>query len=723
MDTDEVERLCAAISLIEPNRPVATMDAELQEIGQQKLALCLAGRLMVSKQVNRESFRAIFPKIWRTTQEVEIEVLWDNIFGFHFKNLVDRKRVMAGGPWSFDGSLLVLEELTDVGELSRLAFNLEVAIDKPLQRFLKVNMGRENKEVVMLLRYERLQEYCFVCGLIGHSIRECVHDVGSQPGGRGGFETGAKKGTLHANSSCMGGESTREVGLYGSVPCMVPHASLSSGPMMASISGGSTAVLRSGVIGDAEGSVGRQSVAKGQRWKRRARERVDFDTGMVHKDIGIKRPGEILLEIEGGKEKCRRVEAERDSTVGGCVGRRRGRRFLFEDAWADEEGYRLKSIFWRQRSRVAWLQDGDRNTRFFHSQTSKRKKNNVIEGLFSLDAYLSNLKCVYSWRSIMDNAIVGFECMHALERKRKGKMGFLGLKLDMAKTYNRALLGKQCWHLNKNPTSLAARVLRSCYFPSSSLLKASESPSGSFIWRSLLWGRELVAKGSRWWVGWGSNVLVYQDRWLPWLKSFKVYSLPVLGLSATVDRLKNYDGGWNLPLIRRTFFLVNVEAIMAIPSTSSCVVDSLLWHFSKDDEFSVKSAYHLTMSSPSLPSCFIWRASLEWLPSLANLASRGVRVKGLCSLCKVFLLLCMSLWRVWYRRNRAIHGQLLLPAGGILEWSSSFLDEFIAATTRPPSSPDLSKSVVVWSPLLVGVFKLNVDASVAENTGMVCNTP
>ncbi|KAL5767822.1 hypothetical protein ACOSQ2_014605 [Xanthoceras sorbifolium] len=152
MDTDEVERLCAAISLIEPNRPVATMDAELQEIGQQKLALCLAGRLMVSKQVNKESFRAIFPKIWRTTQEVEIEVLWDNIFGFHFKNLVDRKRVMAGGPWSFDGSLLVLEELTDVGELSRLAFNraefwvqihniLMLCMTKEIGRFLGNQIG------------------------------------------------------------------------------------------------------------------------------------------------------------------------------------------------------------------------------------------------------------------------------------------------------------------------------------------------------------------------------------------------------------------------------------------------------------------------------------------------------------------------------------------------------------------------------------------------------
>ncbi|KAL5770258.1 hypothetical protein ACOSP7_014412 [Xanthoceras sorbifolium] len=137
-----------------------------------------------------------------------------------------------------------------------------------------------------------------VQGLCMGVVSNCEEDL---------HATGAKEGTLHANSSCMGGESTREVGLYGSVPCMVfsssgnsdqvPHASLSSGPTMASISGGSTAVSRSGFVGDAEGSVVRQSVAKGQRWKQRARERVDFDTRMVHEDIGIKRPGEIFRRL------------------------------------------------------------------------------------------------------------------------------------------------------------------------------------------------------------------------------------------------------------------------------------------------------------------------------------------------------------------------------------------------------------------------------------------
>ncbi|KAL5849276.1 hypothetical protein ACOSQ4_007289 [Xanthoceras sorbifolium] len=115
MDTREVERLCEALSLAEPNKTAAVLDRELQQIGKKKLELCLAGRLMATKQVNREAFRAIIPKIWGTTQAVEIEILRDIIFGFHFRNRMDKMRILAGGPWSFDRSLLVLEEPERMG--------------------------------------------------------------------------------------------------------------------------------------------------------------------------------------------------------------------------------------------------------------------------------------------------------------------------------------------------------------------------------------------------------------------------------------------------------------------------------------------------------------------------------------------------------------------------------------------------------------------------------
>lgn len=46
------------------------------------------------------------------------------------------------------------------------------------------------------------------------------------------------------------------------------------------------------------------------------------------------------------------------------------------------EIYVQKEVFWRQRSKQLWLQEGDRNIKFFHSATKLRRKSNQINSLF-----------------------------------------------------------------------------------------------------------------------------------------------------------------------------------------------------------------------------------------------------------------------------------------------------------------------------------------------------
>ncbi|XP_030969950.1 uncharacterized protein LOC115990242 [Quercus lobata] len=38
---------------------------------------------------------------------------------------------------------------------------------------------------------------------------------------------------------------------------------------------------------------------------------------------------------------------------------------------------------WSQRSKIQWLRDGDRNTQYFHSKASQRRRRNYIKGVYN----------------------------------------------------------------------------------------------------------------------------------------------------------------------------------------------------------------------------------------------------------------------------------------------------------------------------------------------------
>ncbi|KAK3184888.1 hypothetical protein Dsin_032174 [Dipteronia sinensis] len=113
------------------------------------------------------------------------------------------------------------------------------------------------------------------------------------------------------------------------------------------------------------------------------------------------------------------------------------------------------------------------------------------------------------------------------------------------------------------------------YFPTGNFLEAENCSSGSFIWRSLLWGREIIEVGSRWRIGSRSSVLIYSDRWIPRPFSFKIQSPPVLSMDVTVRQLMSPSGGWNIPLVQSSFVFEEADYILSIPIGSSQVHDSL----------------------------------------------------------------------------------------------------------------------------------------------------
>ncbi|XP_075485267.1 putative mitochondrial protein AtMg00310 [Primulina tabacum] len=75
-------------------------------------------------------------------------------------------------------------------------------------------------------------------------------------------------------------------------------------------------------------------------------------------------------------------------------------------------------------------------------------------------------------------------------RKRVGSMGFRNLS-----AFKKALLAKQVWRIIQYPNSLLERVLKSRYFRSKDIMLTDLGTRPSFVWRYLIWGRDLLEKG------------------------------------------------------------------------------------------------------------------------------------------------------------------------------------------------------------------------------------
>lgn len=80
--------------------------------------------------------------------------------------------------------------------------------------------------------------------------------------------------------------------------------------------------------------------------------------------------------------------------------------------------------------------------------------------------------------------------------------------------FNKALLAKNVWRIICFPTSLATRVLKASYFPDTCVLKAAPSRYASSLWNDLLWGHEVVCKGSPWQIGSGIEIDARNDWWI-----------------------------------------------------------------------------------------------------------------------------------------------------------------------------------------------------------------
>ncbi|KAI8032207.1 hypothetical protein LOK49_LG01G03075 [Camellia lanceoleosa] len=169
--------------------------------------LCLIGKILAHKPLNTQAVQRILSGAWKTRASVNISAWPDNVFLFSFGNLDDRALILQQTPWSIMGNLLIgkligVEAPSDGLLLARsfLRLRVEINVTAPLPKgfMLKRQTAHslELKDTWVEFKYERLSDFCYDCGRIGHEKSSCkfvLREEGQTSGYGPGLRTGVAK--------------------------------------------------------------------------------------------------------------------------------------------------------------------------------------------------------------------------------------------------------------------------------------------------------------------------------------------------------------------------------------------------------------------------------------------------------------------------------------------------------------------------------------------------
>ncbi|KAL6176326.1 hypothetical protein ACLB2K_052960 [Fragaria x ananassa] len=205
--------------------------------------------------------------------------------------------------------------------------------------------------------------------------------------------------------------------------------------------------------------------------------------------------------------------------------------------------------------------------------------------------------------------------------KSKGGFGFRNFK-----DFNDALLAKQVWRLHQFPNSLSAQVIKQIYHLESSILEAKKGASSSWLWNSLLVGKDLIRAETLWEIGNGKSVNFWSDQWVP--SSPPAPICPARGnLRAKVETVINWQSNsWDLSLVHNHITPSTCSKILSIRLFNQEMEDKLIWPHTINGVYSVRSGYHYlasrkanqSASHPShshSPSIQLWK----WFPKIKTL--------------------------------------------------------------------------------------------------------
>lgn len=194
---------------------------EKDKVNDDTVALCLLGKLFTERPYNTYGLMETMKKLWCPTKGMVCRELGSNLMSFQFKCKRDMDRVISMEPWQFNKHILVLKRITDdvqpslmkfentsfwirlydvplrardettirqignrvgtveeidkttLGGISRsVRIRVNLDLTKPIKRGTKIRIGSA-QPCWIPITYERLSSFCYWCGRLGHTSKDC----------------------------------------------------------------------------------------------------------------------------------------------------------------------------------------------------------------------------------------------------------------------------------------------------------------------------------------------------------------------------------------------------------------------------------------------------------------------------------------------------------------------------------------------------------------------
>lgn len=218
---EDLEKRLQGMQLTEEEEEIVVCDEGEDETISQQLMLCLVGKLLTSNPFSFEAMKNTMRAAWRLSKGMVVREIENKIFIFQFFNLLDKRKVMDEGLWTFDGAPLILKEVEEgiqpselvfdsvrlwikaedvplnkraksmavtmearlgkfieyddtdpIGWSKYMRFRADIRLDKPLRRGMRIGVANGSKWITF--KYEKVIDFCYACGLLGHSYQQCL---------------------------------------------------------------------------------------------------------------------------------------------------------------------------------------------------------------------------------------------------------------------------------------------------------------------------------------------------------------------------------------------------------------------------------------------------------------------------------------------------------------------------------------------------------------------